>query len=461
MMHFFCLLLAGTVRAASSADPRPATDDLLKAVNSGSDLLRREKSVPENMGIHFKDHTASQDGEKAQRTSTGKKSFSLTETQLAHAQALGKAIARQPKHEQKRMMNILDGIVATSKARQREHEAAGGTGSMSLAEVKKRRLEAIASLDPVPKWQRRPIKGATKESLREASAGYPKSMMQEAEKWQKNAARHPPNALSEYWKRQNLSSFYSPTHYTQGSPELPPDLSAFEKDNSQGNPEMGEYFGPFRLDYSRHVVDLEGWNFCVSSPASKPGLGNVMVGHDNFVMDASNSFIVGTHNTARGDGDAVVGGQDNEAEGTGDSAIGGEDNIVGGEYSVGAGGYRNEAQGFYDVTSGGTQNVAQGNYAVTSGGQNNFAAGIASSITGGKGNEAVGTLTAILGGAGNKAVGKESTVVGGVGYDADQKLVSLWHEMDDQDIATVASMDFSKSNHATAAWAQKLDDDYM
>merc|ERR1719191_1410324 len=139
-------------------------------------------------------------------------------------------------------------------------------------------------LDTVPHHHQKPIRGATKESLAKESEGFPKSLVQEAAAWQHQSEQHPPNALPEYWRRQNLTQLmkYVPQRYTQKYPELPPDLSAFEKDNFEGNSELSEYFGPFRLDYSNHILELLGWNLVVSSPYSKPGLGNLVIGHANF-----------------------------------------------------------------------------------------------------------------------------------------------------------------------------------
>jgi hypothetical protein len=328
-----------------------------------------------------------------------------------------------------------------------------------LAEVARRREEAALKLDldAVSGQPLKPIKGATNESLREASAGYPQSLAEQAKKWQHEAKR-PPVALSEYWRKQFQKN---PSLYTQQYPELPPDLSAFEEDHYEGNTELSEYFGPFRIDYATHVIELDGWNFVVSSPGAKPGLGNLVVGHGNFYTDATNSFICGFHNTARGDGTSSIGGADNEAQGVGDVTIGGEDNMATGSYSAVDGGYRNEATGFFDTATGGNQNTATGNFAVASGGQNNYAEGTASSITGGRGNEALGVLTSIHGGAGNQAKARESTIVGGVGFESMTEAESMYHQLDGQDIEAVASADFSKSKHSKAAWTQSLDMDYL
>merc|ERR1719240_585832 len=135
------------------------------------------------------------------------------------------------------MLSMLTAIVATADARQKEYESEGKTGPVSLAEVARRREEAAIKLDSVPRQPMKPIKGATPESLREASAGYPQSLAEQARKWQHEAsAQHPPNALPEYWQRQNLSRIlgkdkYAPNVYTMVHPELPPDLSAFEEDH--------------------------------------------------------------------------------------------------------------------------------------------------------------------------------------------------------------------------------------
>lgn len=477
MLLSFWLCFASTVTATPPAESQNT--------KNSQELLRRDHS-----GSQKSTWTKDYDDEEPRRARTTA-SYSLTEEQMRAAHALGQAISQQPKHEQERMVKILQAVIHHSEARIQEHRRLypNHKGPVSLLEANAfPARDGDASLDDVPHRDMKPIHSATPESLAQESAGWVpppglkeasdgphgwQDVRQQMEQWSdaQQQTEHPPpsslteedphapNGLSEYWKKANTSSVI-PSYFTQGNPELPPDLSAFEKDNYEGEAALSEYFGPFRLDYGNHAIECNGWNFVISSPLQKPGLGNMMIGEDNFVTDATNSFIIGSHNTARGDSVAIIAGSDNEASGEGDVVIGGEENIAEGLYSNVDGGYRNEAAGFYDVVSGGAMNVATGNFAVVAGGQNNYASGAGSSITGGRGNEAVSILSSINGGAGNKASFKHSTVVGGVGLEDEKSEAAMWVPLDEHDREEVASKDFSKSHHGGAAWAQTLDVDY-
>lgn len=376
------LFFAGPVSAAPAGFPKSPLR------NDGSELLRREHSRLEQDSV----------GEEQQRAkataSYSLTEYSLTDEQRASAHELGQAIARQPKHERERMMNVLQAIIDHAEERIKEHHKLypDHKGPVSLVQ------EDVAAdnagldddgLDAVPQHKIEPISFPTPESLAQESGWMPPSDgKQEGVPYgfaqvEHQTEQHPLEAhhsvgLSEYWKRaalaaQKHTSRVLPSYFTEKNPELPPDLSAFEKDNYEGASELSEYFGPFRLDYGKHVIDVDGWNFVVSSPEGKPGVGNLMIGKENFVNDATNSFVIGIHNTARGKYAAVVGGRDNEADGTGDTVVGGEENVAEGQYNTVAGGYRNEAIGFYATASGGAMNAATGNFAVAAGGQNNFA----------------------------------------------------------------------------------------
>lgn len=220
--------------------------------------------------------------------------------------------------------------------------------------------------------------------------------------------------------------------------KLPDYLSAFEKDEYN---ELSEYFGPFRIDYSVHTIEVPGWNFVVESPAETPGRGNVVIGNQNFWADADNTFMAGKHHTARGRQLSVVGGKDNVAEGVGITILGGEQNAARGNLTVIDGGYRNEASGNYAVVEGGVKNVASGDFSSISGGQSNIAMGYASSVTGGKANEGIGKMSAVHGGSGNKAKGPISTIGGGIGQVTEEEGESVFHELTAQDRETVQDPD--------------------
>jgi len=219
---------------------------------------------------------------------------------------------------------------------------------------------------------------------------------------------------------------------------LPPSLSAFEEDHYNG---LSEYFGPFRLDYADHSIVLPDWNMVIESPEQIPGHGNMIIGNDNYAADADNAFITGEHNTGRGFAVTAAGGKDNVAEGNGVTVIGGEQNVARGNFSVVNGGYRNEVDGSYSVVGGGVKNVALGNFATATGGQANLAEGLYSVATGGKSNEALGRLSAVHGGSGNKAEGNSSVVDGGLGQTAYGEGDSVFSELTQQDLESLASAD--------------------
>jgi hypothetical protein len=227
--------------------------------------------------------------------------------------------------------------------------------------------------------------------------------------------------------------------------QLGPERSAFEPDHWN---DLSEYFGPFRIDYSEHTIEVPGWNFVIESPSETPGRGNLIVGNQNFYSDADNTFIAGKHNTARGFQLSIVGGKDNVGEGHGVVIIGGEQNAARGNLTVIDGGYRNEASGNYGVAEGGVKNVVTGDFASTSGGQSNIAMGYGTSVTGGKANEAIGRLSAVHGGSGNKAKGEMSVIGGGVGQVTETEIETIFFPLTDQDRETVQDPDHV-GNHFT------------
>jgi len=188
--------------------------------------------------------------------------------------------------------------------------------------------------------------------------------------------------------------------------------SAYEPDYLRDG---SEYFGPFRLDYKTHTVELADWNLDVESSQDLPGRGDISVGPHNYFFDATNSFVGGRNNIVRGNGAVIMGGEDNSADGTTVTVAGGSRNVAKGFGSTVSGGYRNEAIGSHIAVAGGVKNVAKGKYGSIIGGEDNEANGEESSILGGQGNEAMGHFAIAQGGAGNKAVGKFSVVKGGEG----------------------------------------------
>lgn len=224
--------------------------------------------------------------------------------------------------------------------------------------------------------------------------------------------------------------------------QLPLELTAFETDHWN---DLSEYFGPFRLDYASHTIEVPGWNLIVESRTYSPGRGNLVIGNQNFYNDADNSLLSGKHHTARGRQISVVGGKDDVAEGQGIVIMGGEQNTARGNYTVVDGGYRNEADSSYSVVEGGVKNAADGVFASISGGQENLALGYSSSITGGKANEimSMGKYAAVHGGVGNKLKGNYSTIGGGVGQNTAQEVEfeALFVPLSDEDRETVADPD--------------------
>jgi len=204
----------------------------------------------------------------------------------------------------------------------------------------------------------------------------------------------------------------------EAPPQLDPSLSAYEIDIH--NPEESEYFGPFRIDYHDHTINLEDWNMVVESPREQPGRGNLVVGTQNFIADATNSAVFGKHDTARGLSEAVM-GFDNVAEGEANSLIGGQNGVAKGNSTAVTGGYGNEAIGNFASNTGGTKGVAEGDFAVVAGGDSNLADGKDSVVTGGNSNEALGPQSATHGGSGNKVTGKVATISSGLGQSAENE----------------------------------------
>lgn len=190
-----------------------------------------------------------------------------------------------------------------------------------------------------------------------------------------------------------------------------PALSAFTPDPQDP---YKEKFGPFLIDYTRHSL-ITDWNVVVNSPGEINGRGNLVVGENNFIADATNSFISGHHNTARGKDITVAGGEDNVAEDQASVTVGGQFVVARGNYSVADGGFHNQADGNFVVTAGGEQDRSKGEFSTAGGGESNMADGDGPTITGGKSNEATGTASVVHGGSGNKALQAMSSVSGGLG----------------------------------------------
>lgn len=175
----------------------------------------------------------------------------------------------------------------------------------------------------------------------------------------------------------------------------PPNLGAFEEDEFNT---LSEYFGPFRLDYADHNIELPNWNLVVESPQDIPGRGNLIVGRENYLDHASNSFVAGKHMTVIGRDNTVAGGKDNFISGNNSVIIGGQQNTARGLTTFVQGGYRNEADGKSSSVGGGYQNLATGTFSSAMGGRDNIVSGYLAVGTGGRLNVASGNLAAIHGG---------------------------------------------------------------
>jgi len=165
-------------------------------------------------------------------------------------------------------------------------------------------------------------------------------------------------------------------------------LGAYEED--EFNPGGSEFFGPFRLDYSDHTVELPDWNLVVESSQNVKGRGNLIVGRGNSFDDADNSFVAGKHMNASGRANTLAGGNENSAVGRGVVVIGGEQNSAHGVNTVVEGGYRNSAMGRGSAIGGGYKNFAGGTFSSVSGGAGNAATGPVSVATGRRMNFARG-----------------------------------------------------------------------
>ncbi len=162
--------------------------------------------------------------------------------------------------------------------------------------------------------------------------------------------------------------------------------------------------------------------------ASTAGLGNLIVGYNEFrpagednLRTGSHNIIVGRqhnysyysgyvggfHNTISGNYASVISGSRNEAYGQTSAILGGRGNYVGDPA------HSDMALAQSATITGGYDNAASGMWATVCGGQGNKAVGDKSSISGGYNNTAEGALASVLGGVGNSAGGESSCISGG------------------------------------------------
>jgi hypothetical protein len=131
------------------------------------------------------------------------------------------------------------------------------------------------------------------------------------------------------------------------------------------------------------------------------GLGNLIVGYDDYAADTSGShdIVVGDANSFSSYG-GLVAGRDNE---------------ISGPFASVTGGFANTADGAEASVTGGSGNFADGTTATVSGGDGNVAGGESSWIGAGLRNDATGRRAAVAGGNGNQATGENSAILGGAG----------------------------------------------
>lgn len=226
---------------------------------------------------------------------------------------------------------------------------------------------------------------------------------------------------------------------------LPHDLAAYELDIY--SPEYKEYFGPFLLDYTKHTIELDGWNFVVMSDRNIPGKGNVIAGNENFAKHADNSFVSGANNMVTGHAVGVYGGDDNVVDGDGVVDVGGQENSAKGNFSVVDGGFRDEAIGQFSVVSGGSRNIVQASYSTSTGGSSNFVGGTDAGSHGGYGNEVMGDLASSPGGLGSHIDGVAS-MVAGVGVSDTKSFDEEIKPMSVQDMMTAEQIEHVPADQA-------------
>ncbi len=142
------------------------------------------------------------------------------------------------------------------------------------------------------------------------------------------------------------------------------------------------------------------------SDSADPSRGSFRAGDSggaawNQANRGSNSFAVGSTNTASGTNSSVTGGASNIASGISSAVLGG---------------FSNQAIGNYSVVCGGTNNVASGLNSFVGSGQNNTASGIGSVVCGGgtiSGSTCSGTDSIITNGNGNTCAGTACIIGGG------------------------------------------------
>ena len=169
-----------------------------------------------------------------------------------------------------------------------------------------------------------------------------------------------------------------------------------------------------------------------STEGATNGLGNLMVGYDEFfggpddnkggshnlvVGRAHNyssfgGFVAGFHNSVLAEYATVSGGSGNTAQGLRSSVSGGRDNAASESWSSVSGGRDNAASGIWSSVSGGVGNTAEGPFASVSGGHENTASGPRSSVSGGEANTASGQQSSVSGGSNRDALFLHDWVAG-------------------------------------------------
>jgi len=185
-----------------------------------------------------------------------------------------------------------------------------------------------------------------------------------------------------------------------------------------------------------HVI-FEGANIHVRNGAgatagTPSGVGNLVVGYNEPVVNAAigyragshnlvvgprhtytnvGGFVAGAGNMVMGDSATVSGGSDNLALGASSNVSGGESNtavaksssVLGGQFNVTGQLDADAAKGLGATIAGGSFNEALGGNASVSGGQRNKAPGDNATVSGGTGNKADGLFATVGGGANRSA----------------------------------------------------------
>ncbi|MFQ5499519.1 MAG: hypothetical protein ACE5FH_07590, partial [Candidatus Zixiibacteriota bacterium] len=186
--------------------------------------------------------------------------------------------------------------------------------------------------------------------------------------------------------------------------------------------------------------------------------GNASFGTDNLAQGVG-VLVVGTSDTAIGEGASVTGGQANSAIGIGAHIGGGFTNKASASIATIAGGANNSATDSGATVSGGAFNRAYGPYSTVSGGggptvsDRNEAQGRQCTISGGSGNLASTWGSTVSGGISNMASSNMATIGGGTGNIASETHATVAGGAENEARGTRSTVGGGANNYARGSFS--------